>query len=98
MDATEERVVTACSFCRQPSNEVARLVAGPGVCICIECVELSSQIISAPPSLPPELASWEEDLDPDGVLASLPRMAAAGAQVKRNLAHFVKRARRLSAT
>jgi len=42
--------------------------------------------------------SWEEDLDLDGVLASLPRMAAAGAQVESNLSRFVQRARELGAT
>jgi hypothetical protein len=77
---------------------VAKLVAGPGVYICNECVELCSQVIGGPPSLPPGLTSWEEDLDLDGVLASLPRMAAAGAQVESNLSRFVKRARALGAT
>jgi hypothetical protein len=79
---TEESVTASCSFCLKPSNQVAKLVAGPGVYICDECVDLCRQIISSPPSLPPELTSWEEDLDLDGVLASLPRMAAAGAQVE----------------
>jgi hypothetical protein len=89
---------TSCSFCLKPSNEVAKLVAGPGVYICNECIDLCRQIIDSPPSLPPRLKSWEEDLDLDGVLASLPRMAAAGAQVESNLSRFVKRARELGAT
>jgi hypothetical protein len=95
---TEERVATFCSFCLKPNNEVAKLVAGPGVYICNECVDLCGQIISSPPSLPPEMKSWEEHLDLEGVLASLPRMAAAGAQVESNLARFVTRARELGAT
>jgi ClpX C4-type zinc finger len=98
MAVTEERVTVSCSFCLKPSNEVVKLVAGPGVSICNECVGLCSQIIGSPPSLPPRLKSWEEDLDLSGVLASLPRMAAAGAQVERNLSRFVKRARELGAT
>jgi hypothetical protein len=98
MAITKERVTTSCSFCLKPRTEVAKLVAGPGVYICNECVELCRQIISSPPSLPPGLTSWEEDLDLDGILASLPRMAAAGAQVENNLSHFVKRARELGAT
>jgi hypothetical protein len=98
MAVTEERVTTSCSFCLKPNDAVAKLVAGPGVYICDECIDLCGQIISNPPSLPPELTSWEESLDLDGVLASLPRMAAAGAQVERNLARFVKRARELGAT
>jgi ClpX C4-type zinc finger len=94
----QEGLTASCSFCLKPNNEVVKLVAGPGVYICDECVELCRQIISSPPSLPPELTSWEEGLDLDGVLASLPRMAAAEAQVERNLSRFVKRARELGAT
>ena len=29
-----------CSFCGKPQSEVERLIAGPGVFICNECVEL----------------------------------------------------------
>jgi hypothetical protein len=98
MAVTQERVAASCSFCLKPNNEVAKLVAGPRVYICDGCVDLSRQIIRNPPSLPPGLTSWDEDLDLEGVLASLPRMAAAGAQVERNLSRFVKRARELGAT
>jgi hypothetical protein len=95
---TEERVTSSCSFCLKPESAVERLVAGPGVFICDECVELCRQIIASPPSLPPLLTSWEQDLDLEAVLTSLPRMAAAGAQVESNLARYVKRARELGAT
>ena len=98
MAVAEERVTVSCSFCLKPDNEVAKLVAGPGVYICNECVDLCRQIISSPPALPRRLTSWEDELDLEGVLASLPRMAAAGAQVERNLSRFVKRARELGAT
>jgi len=98
MAVRANHVTTSCSFCLKPSDEVAKLVAGPGVYICNECVDLCHQIIGSPPSLPPRLKSWEEDLDLDGVLASLPRMAAAGAQVESNLSRFVMRARELGAT
>jgi len=98
MAVTEKRLTASCSFCLKPNYEVAKLVAGPGVYICDECVDLCRQIIDSPPSLPPGLTSWDEDLDLDGVLASLPRMAAAGAQVERHLSRFVKKARDLGAT
>jgi hypothetical protein len=98
MAVTAKRVRASCSFCLKPDHDVSKLVAGPGVYICDECVELSRQIISSPPSLPPQIRTWEEDLDLDGVLASLPRMAAAGAQVEDNLSRFVRRARELGAT
>jgi ClpX C4-type zinc finger len=95
---TGERAVASCSFCLKSEDDVAKLVAGPGVYICDECVDLCRQIISSPPSLPPGLTSWDEDLALDGVLAGLPRMAAAGAQVESNLSRYVKRARDLGAT
>jgi hypothetical protein len=98
MAVTDESVTTFCSFCLKPKDEVGKLVAGPGVYICDQCVDLCGQIISSPPSLPPEMNSWEENLDLDSVLASLPRMAAAGAQVESNLTRFVKKARELGAT
>jgi ClpX C4-type zinc finger len=98
MAVAEDRATASCSFCLKPDREVDKLVAGAGVYICNECVELCVQVIGSPPTLPPGLTSWEEDLDLEGVLASLPRMAAAGAQVESNLSRFVKRARALGAT
>jgi ClpX C4-type zinc finger len=35
-----------CSFCGKSQEKVARLVAGPGVYICNECVGLCNQIIA----------------------------------------------------
>jgi ATP-dependent Clp protease ATP-binding subunit ClpX len=34
-----------CSFCGKEQNEVARLIAGPNVYICDECVELCNEIV-----------------------------------------------------
>ncbi len=35
-----------CSFCGKPQNEVRKLIAGPSVFICDECVELCREIIA----------------------------------------------------
>ncbi len=35
-----------CSFCGKPQDQVRRLVAGPGVYICDECIELCQDIIT----------------------------------------------------
>ncbi|GAA0718011.1 ATP-dependent Clp protease ATP-binding subunit ClpX [Clostridium malenominatum] len=35
-----------CSFCGKTQDQVRRLIAGPGVYICDECIELCSEIIS----------------------------------------------------
>lgn len=34
-----------CSFCGKEQEQVRRIVAGPGVCICDECIELCQEII-----------------------------------------------------
>lgn len=39
-----------CSFCGKRKDQVARLVAGPGVYICDECVALCNEIINQPPA------------------------------------------------
>jgi ATP-dependent Clp protease ATP-binding subunit ClpX len=36
----------SCSFCGKPQDEAKRLIAGPGVCICDECVELCVSIVN----------------------------------------------------
>jgi hypothetical protein len=46
-ETTERRVVATCSFCMKSNTEVGALVAGPGVFICNECVDLCAQIIAA---------------------------------------------------
>ncbi|MCI5147663.1 MAG: ATP-dependent Clp protease ATP-binding subunit ClpX, partial [Candidatus Electrothrix sp. AR3] len=38
-------VVCSCSFCGKEQGEVARLIAGPNVYICDECVELCNEIV-----------------------------------------------------
>ena len=40
-----------CSFCGKNEDQVKRLVAGPGVYICNECVELCFDIIEEDPGL-----------------------------------------------
>ena len=48
----DERKPIRCSFCGKSQEAVKRIIAGPGVYICNECVELCSQIV-------------EEDFDSD---------------------------------
>ncbi|HEY8187797.1 MAG TPA: ClpX C4-type zinc finger protein [Pyrinomonadaceae bacterium] len=36
-----------CSFCRKNETEVSKLVAGPGVYICDECVAVASRIMNS---------------------------------------------------
>jgi hypothetical protein len=41
-----EGCVLRCSFCNKPKEDVARLIAGPNVFICEECVEICNDIIA----------------------------------------------------
>ncbi len=45
MTKFDETKQLKCSFCGKPQNQVRRLVAGPGVYICDECIELCQDII-----------------------------------------------------
>jgi ATP-dependent Clp protease ATP-binding subunit ClpX len=45
MSRYDEKKQLKCSFCGKTQDQVKRLVAGPGVYICDECIELCSEII-----------------------------------------------------
>lgn len=45
MPKNEDNRNVCCSFCGKAQDEVYRLIAGPGVYICNECVELCSEIL-----------------------------------------------------
>jgi hypothetical protein len=42
-----------CSFCNKTDAEVSKLVAGPRVFICDECVAVASGLMDGPPAAPP---------------------------------------------
>ena len=43
-DETKDREI-CCSFCGKPQNQARRLIAGPGVYICDECIQLCTSIL-----------------------------------------------------
>ncbi len=43
--AEKRRRYTRCSFCGKGQDQVRRLVAGPGVYICDQCIELSQEVL-----------------------------------------------------
>lgn len=94
----QSAIVLVCSFCLKPDSEVATLIAGPGVCICNECVALCQQVMPAKAAPVRQLAPWQQIDDIDVVLTNLPRVAAAGAQVEVTLTEWVRRGRELGAT
>ena len=54
---TKESKILYCSFCGKGQNEVRKLIAGPSVYICDECVDLCNNIIEE------ELSDEEENQD-----------------------------------
>jgi ClpX C4-type zinc finger len=89
-----ELAAIVCSFCLKPTKNVQKMVAGPGVYICNECVELCAQIIAARgPGSAPLQPSWERELSDDDLLAMLPKIAASSVQAHRQLDKFVRHAR-----
>jgi hypothetical protein len=49
-----KRIKRQCSFCGKRENEVRKLIAGPGVFICDQCVALANEIVhnEGPPPAP----------------------------------------------
>lgn len=45
MAKNDEQRELRCSFCGKMQNQVQRLIAGPGVCICNECVDLCQSVL-----------------------------------------------------
>lgn len=102
MTDTASRAGISCSFCGKSPGDVQKLVAGPGVYICDECVELCNHIITeelgrkatraAPatsdPQVPPALKAWEGLADED-LLAEMVRAHAAHENVERAVALHV---------
>jgi ClpX C4-type zinc finger len=91
--AATRAIQVRCSFCAKPSSEVGKVIAGPGVYICNECVGLCNDILRAEQQKPsgPEtqLPAREEAMTDEQILDLLPRIAAVGAQTEASLQRLV---------
>jgi hypothetical protein len=89
--------IVSCSFCGKPDSKVQQLVAGPGVYICNECVELSTTIIEDAAHTSAEESARRRsqfyDRSPEDVLAMLPALARSAARVEAELAGWIGRLR-----
>ncbi|MEV4248761.1 ClpX C4-type zinc finger protein [Streptosporangium canum] len=88
-----------CSFCGKPTTEVDKLVAGPGVYICNECVALSATIIDGSPksTAEPHAPIWESLTDEE-MLSHIPRVAAHIDQAEADLRSWAQELRRRGVT
>jgi ATP-dependent protease Clp ATPase subunit len=64
-----------CSFCNKNQKELKKIIAGPGVYICDECVELCNEIIREELEPAPRI-DWRSDWSDDELLKSLARSQA----------------------
>jgi ATP-dependent Clp protease ATP-binding subunit ClpX len=71
--------VLRCSFCGKSQDETQRLIAGPGVYICDECVGLCGLLVADQPT--PSFPSVDDKTD-DELLADLTRIDASRDQVE----------------
>lgn len=87
-----------CSFCAKSEQDVSKIIAGPGIYICDECVSLCNTILSEDRVAPrPRLPVWDTMTD-DELLARLPEVAAVGSQVEGSLRECVGRLRERGVT
>ncbi len=84
-----------CSFCGKTEPETAKLIAGPGVYICDECVDLCVRIINDRPlpAFPPLDGKSDEEL-----LADMVRLDASRGQVDEAVHDRVQRLRKRGVT
>ena len=82
-----------CSFCAKQGSDVEKVIAGPGVYICNECVGLCNDILRVEQQKPSEpetqLPVWDETMTDEQILDLLPRIAAVGAQTEASLRRLV---------
>jgi hypothetical protein len=87
-------LIVRCSFCIKESKAVEKMIAGPGLYICNECVALCNAILSEPAPGEPEPRQWEwEQLEDEKLLSLLPQVASVAAQLEDNLTVWVQRTR-----
>jgi ATP-dependent Clp protease ATP-binding subunit ClpX len=80
-----------CSFCGKPQTEVVKLIAGPGVFICNECVALCVPIVAEPPNEAPdpEKIITPERAPTDTLIAALGHHNSAFENIDRGMQDIV---------
>ncbi|MEV6526752.1 ClpX C4-type zinc finger protein [Longispora sp. NPDC051575] len=78
MLSTAAPALPRCSFCGKHENEIATLIAGPGVYICDECVQLCDLLVAGQPT--PTFPKLDDKTDEE-LLADLARLDASRDQV-----------------
>ena len=69
-DSSDDMSTVRCSFCGKSQDEVRKIVAGPGVFICNECIDLCKDIIDEE-FYEEAVQEFEEVPKPNEILAAL---------------------------
>lgn len=83
---TEDRKQLRCSFCNKTQDQVRKLIAGPGVYICDECIEICSEIIEEEFDGEPVINSDINLLKPAEIKSFLDQHVVGQDEAKRALA------------
>ena len=83
---SDERDTVKCSFCGKSQNQVKKLVAGPGVYICNECIELCAEIVEEDILLQEDEEEAQAIPKPKEIKATLDDYVIGQDKAKRSLA------------
>jgi ClpX C4-type zinc finger len=98
VSTAELKATMACSFCLKSPGQVDKMVAGPGVFICNECIGLCNDILAQEGTKKTEpadysVATWQQRLSDEELLATMPKIQAAAGQIQQHLTAWVRQAR-----
>jgi ClpX C4-type zinc finger len=98
VSTAELKATMACSFCLKSPGQVDKMVAGPGVFICNECIGLCNDILAQEGAKKSEstdysVATWQQRLSDEELLSTMPKIQAAAAQIQQHLTAWVRQAR-----
>lgn len=83
-----------CSFCGRDGTPGRRLVAGPGIAICQDCVGAARELLTAPTeSAAASLGPAWEQLSNEEILQHLPEISRVSLQLEEQLKRWVGAAR-----
>lgn len=82
----DENKPIRCSFCGKTQEQVVRLVAGPGVYICNECIELCADIVFEDTEIKNEFIEYDELPKPSDIYELLSDYVIGQNEAKKSLA------------
>jgi hypothetical protein len=96
-DASDTELLIGCTFCGKTQKEVKKLIAGPGVYICDECIGLCNDILQeegvAPKKAAHDQAPSVETSPVDVLLSILGGMARTSSTMEQRVGLWAKKLR-----